>query len=238
MPMPLPPPAYSLVIVPHCDDADYYCGGTLARWAHEGRRTVVAVLTDGSKGAVDESVETASLVATRRDEQRRAAAHLGISAVEFLAYPDGELTDTADLRRDIIRLIRRHRPEIIVTLDPRADRVPPGGINHPDHRMAGRATLDALYPGAHLPTYFPELLAEGLPPHHAAEVWLAATEAPDEFVDVADTLERKVAALREHTSQFGDGEGVASEVRFIAEWSGSRGGLSAAEGFRRIVNSW
>ena len=231
-------PAYALVIVAHCDDADYYCGGTLARWADEGRRLVVGVLTDGSKGAIDPRVSPAQLEAQRRDEQRRAAAHLGIASVEFLNYIDGELDNTVALRRDIVRLIRHHRPEVLVTLDPRADAIPPGGINHPDHRAAGRATLDALYPAAHLPTYYPELQAEGWQPHHAAEIWLAATDSPAEFVNISGTLERKIAALREHVSQFGDGEGVAAEVRWIAEWTGQKAGLAAAEGFRRIVNSW
>ncbi len=116
--------------------------------------------------------------------------------------------------------------------------MPPGGINHPDHRNAGRAALDALYPAAHMPTFFPELLAEGLLPHHAAEVFLAATDAPNEYVDIAATLDQKIAALHEHRSQFGDGEGVAAEVRFIAEWVGQKAGLTTAEAFRRIPNSW
>jgi LmbE family N-acetylglucosaminyl deacetylase len=231
-------PAYALVIVPHCDDADYYCGGTLARWAREGRRAALAVLTNGAKGTMDPSQPPADLIATRRNEQRRSAALLGIERVEFLDYAEGEIENTSGLRRDIVRLIRRHRPEVIMALDPRADSVPPGGINHPDHRNAGRAALDALYPAAHLPTFFPELRTEGLDPHHPAEVLLAATDAPDEFVDIAATLETKITALRQHVSQFGDGDGVAAEVRFIAEWAGQRAGLAAAEAFRRIVNSW
>ncbi|MBI4516831.1 MAG: PIG-L family deacetylase [Deltaproteobacteria bacterium] len=233
-----PTPAYALVIVPHCDDADYYCGGMLAGWAAQGRRVVLAVLTDGAKGTMDLQQPPAELTAQRRAEQRRAAAHLGLAAVEFLAYSEGEVDNSPPLRRDLVRLIRRHRPEVVVTLDPRADAVPPGGINHPDHRNTGRATLDAIYPAAHMPTFFPELLAEGLQPHHAAEVLLAATDTADEYVDVSTTLDQKIAALREHHSQFGDGDGVAAEARFIAEWTGQRCALELAEGFRRIVNSW
>jgi len=236
MPAPSVPSAYALVIVAHCDDADYYCGGTIAGWADEGRRVILAVLTDGAKGTTDEALSPAILVAQRREEQLRAAAVLGIAAVEFLDYTEGALDNSPDLRRDIVRLIRRHRPELVVTLDPRADAVPPGGINHPDHRNTGRATLDAIYPAAHLPTFFPELRAEGLQPHHAAEVLLAATDTPSELVDIAATLERKIAALRQHSSQFGDGDGVAAEARFIAEWTGK--GVGLAEGFRRLVNSW
>lgn len=230
--------SYALVIVPHCDDVDYYCGGTIAAWAAEGKRIVLAVLTDGSKGTLDPHADPAAVAATRQAEQRRAAAVLGIDEVEFLTFPEGLIENTPGARCEVVRLIRRHRPETVITLDPRADAIPPGGINHPDHRNAGRVVLDAIYPAAHLPTFFPELLAEGLEPHHAAEVLLAATEAPSDYVDIAATLDRKIEALRQHQSQFGDGEGVAAEARLIAEWNGERAGLSAAEPFRRIVNSW
>ena len=187
---------------------------------------------------MDPCQPVADLIATRRDEQRRSAALLGIERVEFLDYAEGEIENTSGLRRNIVRAIRRHRPEVVVTLDPRADSVPPGGINHPDHRNTGRAVLDALYPAAHMPAFFPELRAEGLDPHHPADVLLAATDAPDEFVDITATLQTKIAALRQHSSQFGDGDGVAAEVRFIAEWAGQRAGFAVAEAFRRIVNSW
>lgn len=229
---------FALVIVPHCDDCDYYCGGAVAAWTAEGKRVVLAVLTDGAKGTTDATADPAVVAAIRQAEQRRAAAVLGIDVVEFLDFAEGEIDSTPAARRAIVRLIRRHQPETIVTLDPRADAVPPGGINHPDHRNTGRLVLDATYPAAHLPTFFPELLAEGLAPHHAAEVLLAATEAPSDWVDVAATLDRKIEALRQHVSQFGDGEGVAAEARFIAAWNGERAGLDAAEPFRRIVNSW
>lgn len=229
---------FALVVVPHCDDVDYYCGGTVAAWTSEGKRVVLAVLTDGSKGTIDPDADPAAVAATRQKEQRFAAAVLGIDHVEFLAFPEGEIENTLDGRREVVRLVRKHRPETIVTLDPRADAIPPGGINHPDHRNTGRLVLDALYPAAHLPTFFRELGAEGLEPHHAAEVMLAATEAPTDYVDVTATLERKIEALRRHESQFGDGEGVAAEARLIAEWNGERAGMKAAETFRRIVNSW
>lgn len=230
--------SYALIVVPHCDDADYYAGGTIASWTAEGRRVVLAVLTDGSKGTLDPAADPAAVAAGRQAEQRRAAEVLGIAAVEFHAFPEGAIDNTAEARREIVRLIRRHRPETVVTLDPRADAIPPGGINHPDHRNTGRLVLDAIYPAAHLPAFFPELLAEGLEPHHAAEVLLAATDAPTDWVDIGGTLERKCAALRQHESQFGDGEGVVAEARLIAEWNGARAGMAAAEPFRRIVNSW
>lgn len=229
---------FALIIVPHCDDCDYYCGGTVAAWTAAGKRVVLAVLTDGAKGTIDPDADPAEVAATRQAEQRRAAAILGIDLVEFLDFPEGEIDNTPTGRRAIVRLIRRHQPETIVALDPRADAIPPGGINHPDHRNSGRLVLDAVYPAAHLPTFFPELLAEGLAPHHAAEVLLAATDAANEWVDVTATLERKIEALRQHASQFGDGEGVAAEARLIAEWNGEHAGMQAAEAFRRIVNSW
>jgi len=229
---------YALIIVPHCDDADYYCGGTVAGWAAERKEIALAVLTDGSKGTLDPAARPEAVAQTRQAEQRRAAAILGIAHVEFLRFPEGEIENTVAARGEIVRLIRRHRPECVVTLDPRADAIPPGGINHPDHRNAGRLVLDAIYPAAHLPTFFPGLIAEGLEPHHAAEVLLAATDSPTDYVDIDATLELKIAALRQHASQFGDGEGVAAEARLIAAWNGERAGVAAAEPFRRIVNSW
>jgi LmbE family N-acetylglucosaminyl deacetylase len=174
------------------------------------------------------------LVPVRQAEQRAACRVLGIAEVLFLGYADGALEPTLALRRDLTRVIRRYRPDAVVCTDPTRRFYGSRYMNHPDHRVAGDVTLDAVYPSAETRFIFPELLAEGLEPHHVREVWLHGSEAADTFVDIARVLELKIRALREHRSQLGEWD-PAPMLRGWARQQGAPRRLRAAEAFRRMV---
>lgn len=224
-----------LVVAAHPDDADIGCGGAMARLALEGRRVVLAVVTDGTEGGEDPSVPDEVLRDRREAEQRAALAALGVSEVEFLRFPDGRLEPTLAARREITRIIRRYRPATVFAHDPTAHLFE-GYINHPDHRASGVATLDAVFPAAGNPRAFRELLAEGLAPHKVKRVYLFYTANANAWIDISGApLDRKVAALSRHESQLGaewDGE---KWLREEAARTGKEAGLTAAEGFRRII---
>ncbi len=193
-----------LLILAHPDDPEFFCGATLAKWAREGKSITYLLATCGSKGSDNPDLTPDALCLNRQEEQRAAAAIIGARQVIFLAYQDGELVNSPELRRDLTREIRRFRPDIVVTCDPTTFFRANAYINHADHRTIGAAALDAIFPAAGNPLYFPELLAEGFKPHTPREVWLALTNEPNVWVDVSDTLEIKLAALREHKSQIQD----------------------------------
>jgi LmbE family N-acetylglucosaminyl deacetylase len=196
-----------LVILAHPDDPEFFCGATLARWARAGHHIEYCLMTCGDKGynetTTPEHVTAAELCGIRHAEQRAAASIIGVRAVHFLDRPDGYLVADLELRRDIVRTIRRLRPDIVVTCDPQT-LFAAYGINHPDHRAAGQAVLDAVFPAAGNASYFPELLAEGLPPHMPGEIWCALTNQPSVTLDITDTWPTKLEALLNHRSQIGD----------------------------------
>ena len=194
-----------LVILAHPDDPEFFCGGTLARWALAGHEITYALLTCGDKGrnADNRSIADDELCALRHLEQRAAADVLGVKAIHYLDREDGYLVPDLDLRRDVVRLIRRFKPDVLVTCDPQ-NLFAAYGINHPDHRAAGQAVLDAVFPSAGNDLFFPELLEEGLQPHAPKEVWVSLTNQPNVTLDVTGTWEIKLRALKEHKSQTGD----------------------------------
>ena len=203
-----PPRQHVLVVLAHPDDPEFFCGATLARWARAEHKITYCLLTCGDKGFNDSTTKDmtpASLCALRRDEQRAAADIIGAAAVHFLDREDGYLVPDLDLRRDIVRVIRRERPDILVTCDPQ-NLFAGYGLNHPDHRAAGQAALDAAFPAAGSPVFFPELLAEGLDPHMPREIWCSLTSQPNTVLDVTETWDIKLAALLNHKSQIGDAE--------------------------------
>lgn len=206
-------PARVLVILAHPDDPEFSCGGTVARWASEGHEVVYAIVTDGSKGTDDRDFTRDELVATRVKEQQAAADVLGVRNIIFMGHPDGEVVPDLKLRKDIVRLIRQVRPDIVITSDPTTLITSFGTINHPDHRAVGLATLDAIFPAARNHNYFADLLAEGLETVYVREVYLSGTLHPDTWVDVTATLDRKLAALRCHVSQIKDMDGLAQRLR-------------------------
>lgn len=203
-----------LVVLAHPDDPEFFCGGSIAKWTREGHQVKYCLLTCGDKGADDVNVNPKDLCNLRNVEQRSAAAILGVEQVEFLGYPDGYLVPDINLRKDITRIIRLEKPDILVTCDPETFIVGETRINHPDHRAAGQATLDAVFPAAGNPLYFPDLLHEqGLMPHSVDEVWISLTQKPTIRVDVTDYWETKIQALYQHKSQIGDPEKFLQRMR-------------------------
>jgi LmbE family N-acetylglucosaminyl deacetylase len=221
-----------LVIVAHPDDAEFGCGGAVARWVAEGHEVFYCVATNGNRGSDDPAMLPERLAAIREAEQRAAARVLGVTDLVFLGYPDGELEDTRDARRDVVRAIRRFRPDRIVTQNPFPTLNPYSA--HRDHRHAGRLALDAIYPYARDPLHFPELLAERWQPHKVREAYVMGYPEPDVMVDITATMERKLAALRCHASQIRDIAGVEARVRERAAELGKPHGYTYAEAFRLI----
>jgi len=201
-------------IFAHPDDPEFFCGGTFARWAAEGKRVIFVLATSGDKGSSDLTITSEQLVAIRESEERAAATRLGVGEVIFLRYPDGELQPTLDLRRQLTRLIRLKKPDAVVTNDPTARWYGTQYINHPDHRAIGDAALDAVFPAARGHLVFPELFqVEGLAPHKVTTVYLCGTHDPNAKIDVTAYLDIKIAALREHKSQIADMEEMERRQR-------------------------
>ena len=226
-------PQRVLVVLAHPDDPEFFCGATLAKWARAGKEIHYLLLTCGDKGSDDPEMTPELLCADRQIEQRAAAAVIGATQVMFLGYHDGELENTLDVRREIVREIRRHKPQIIVTCDPTTYFRANAYINHTDHRTAGAAALDAVFPAAGNRMYFPELLAEGLEPYAPKEIWMSLTNDPNVWVEVNDTLAIKIAALREHKSQVKDPANLEKRIRERLRRSDFDGELYA-ESFRVI----
>jgi LmbE family N-acetylglucosaminyl deacetylase len=219
-----------LTIFAHPDDAETSAGGTLLTWAAAGARITLCIITDGDKGTADPTDRREQVIARRRQEQERAATRLG-AQVLWLGYEDGLLQPTLQLRRDLVRVIRTVRPNLVMTHDPTVWFRHGVYINHPDHRAAGQAVLEAIYPAVKKPLAFPELLEEGLQPHVVEEVWLALTDHPDTFVDITGVLEEKLALIGAHASQFPPEPTRLAFTHFARE-TGERAGMEAAEGFR------
>jgi LmbE family N-acetylglucosaminyl deacetylase len=219
-----------LVIAAHPDDMEFWCGGTLARYVAAGTRVDLVLCTSGDRGSADPHILATHLAEIREAEQRAAVAFLGLHSVTFLRHPDGDLAESAALRGDLVRQIRRHRPDLLITHDP-INPFPPY-VAHRDHRAAGRVALDAVYPDARDWHYFPEQIAlEGLRPHVTPNVWLMATTAPTFFVDISATLERKIAARLEHRSQTGQPDALRKSWPRRAAEIGAPAGLPYAEAF-------
>jgi LmbE family N-acetylglucosaminyl deacetylase len=221
-----------LTVFAHPDDAETMAGGTLLKWAKEGHAITMCLITDGDKGTSDPDDTPATVVARRRVEQAHAAARLG-ATVLTLGYEDGTLQPTLGLRRDLVRVMRRVRPTVVVANDPTVWFRHGQYINHPDHRAAGQAAVEALYPAVKKASIFPELLAEGHEPHVVEEVWLGPTDEPDVFVDISDVFDEKIALICEHASQF-PLEATRAAFARIAREAGAPRGLALAESFRTV----
>ena len=203
-----------LAVMAHPDDVDFGAAGTVAVWTGRGVEVVYLIVTDGDAGGFDDGLSREEMARLRRDEQRAAAACVGVGDVRFLGYPDGRVEATLDLRRDIARVIRQVRPDVVLTSSAERNY---GHIHpsHPDHRAVGAAALDAVYPDARNPYAFPELLAEeGLEAWTVREVWTSGGPLVNHYVDVTEEVPRKVAALRAHASQTAHhGDGLEEMVR-------------------------
>ncbi len=229
-----------LIVVAHPDDCDFGCAATTARWTDAGISVSYCIVTDGRAGGFDRSVSRERMAVIRREEQMAAARVVGVTDIAFLGYPDGELTVTHDLRRDITRIIRQRRPDRVVTQSPERNwnRL---FASHPDHLAAAEAALAAVYPDSRNPFAHADLLErEGLEPHTVRELWVmgVAPERVNQWCDVTATRERKLEALRCHRSQYLDWDALEGRVRTWLRVGGEAAGLgpdSAAEGFHRVV---
>lgn len=225
-------PSRALAVYAHPDDPEVSCGGTLARWAAAGCEVTVAVACAGDKGSSDPGADPGQLASRRGEEVEAAAAALGVASVVRWGRPDGELAAWDDLRAELVALVRQVRPEVVVGPDPTAVFFGDGYVNHADHRTLGWALLDAVAPAAGSPLYFRDR-GEA---HQVSTLLLSGSLEPDAWVDVSSALEAKVAALFCHATQLAPdaGDWLADFVRSRAEDEGRRGGVGAAEGFRRI----
>ena len=196
----LEPVQRALVVIPHPDDAEFGCGGTVARLTQAGKEVFYLVATSGNKGGRDTDMTADYLVDARQDEQRRAAEVLGVSEVVFLDFGDGELEDDHAFRRQLVYHIRRLKPDIVFTTDPFRTSF----YIHRDHRMTGLVTLDAVFPYARDRLHYPEHIAEGLDGHNVDEIFFWGSENPDTFIDIRDVTDLKIKSLLAHTSQVQD----------------------------------
>lgn len=197
-------PQKILVILAHPDDPEFFLGGTIIRWISLGHTVIYCLLTKGDKGGSDLCFTADQLVAIREAEQRAAAAALGVEAVHFLDQKDGFLIPAVEIRKALVKVIREIRPDIIITSDPTNYFPSDMYINHPDHRLAGEIAIQAIFPAANNPLYFPELITDGYDPHHVKEVWFSLTSQPNCVIDITREFPMKVQALKNHASQIGD----------------------------------
>jgi LmbE family N-acetylglucosaminyl deacetylase len=218
-----------MLVVAHPDDSEFSSAGTVARLKDAGKRVVLIQVTSGDRGTSDASVDPVELGKIREEEELEAARRLGMDEVVFLRCPDGLLMPDLELREKIVRMIRAHKPDVIITHDP----FRPYAL-HPDHRAVGLATTDAVYPTARDPLYFPEHLKDGLEPHKTAEIWFFGPEHPDKVIDITETFERKMHALRAHVTQVGEAEELETRMRDRAKELAEGHAFELGEAFKVV----
>jgi len=234
----------AMVIVAHPDDAEFGAAGTIARWVQEGWDAYYVICTDAAGGGPDEATDVGldarrHMTETRKREQRAAGEVLGLKDVIFLDYPDGQLQPTIELRRDIVRVLRKYRPTRLICQSPERTWVPMMflGRYHPDHLAAGEAVIKAIYPASQNPWDFPELLEEGLLPHKVKEIYITGAPHINYFVDISETMNKKIEALMCHKSQFiGREQDVEKMMRSRTAALGKKYWVEFAEEFHRTEN--
>lgn len=230
-------PQKAMSIHAHPDDQEFTVAGTLAKWAAAGCEVISVVITSGDAGSNDPAQDAAYkpvLARLREGEQNAANDLIGVKGTLYLHYPDGELEPTLALRKELTRLIRTHRPDVVVTGDPQAVFYGNGYINHPDHRAAAQAATYAVFPSAGSRLLFAELLKEGFEPHNVKRLYLHGPEKPDTWVDISGTIDTKLAALKKHVSQLGDWD----PEKMIREWAAEEGkekGMAYAEAYKVMI---
>jgi len=219
-------------VVAHPDDAEFLCGGSIAKLCAQGWEVNYILTTSGDMGTRDDKMSRPAMAVIREKEQVEAATVLGVKEVVFLRYPDGFYEDTAESRGKIVREVRRLKPDLVITWDPYRT-----SFTHRDHRLTGQSTMDALYPLARNPLGYPEHLLEGLGVHRVNEVWLAGSPDPDHYVDVTDQFEIRIKALRKHKSQIGGAPiaGLRKRLRDRLKEVAKEQEFELGEAFRRIV---
>ena len=224
-------PKVVLGVAAHPDDLDYYAGGAVAQLTAAGAKVYYLILTDGSKGLTHTTGATTDLPALRQDEQRAALRQLGGADVRFCNHCDCELEVTQAVKNEIVAVVRDLRPDLVITFDPSMIYAADFGlINHSDHRAAGQATLDAIYPLArdHTP-------GDGVKPHKTDEVWLINLTNPNHYVDITDCFEQKLVAVAAHKSQFPDRHAIEQRLRAENSTTGKAAQCALAESFVKIV---
>ncbi len=227
-------PDRAMFIYAHPDDIEFGVAGTAAKWAQGGCEVTYVVITDGNVGSHEQGMTTEKLAETRRAEQNAAAKMAGASHCLFLGYHDGLLQPTLELRKQLVRLIRQYKPNVVVTGDPR--RFFPGGgrVNHPDHRAAATAVVDAVFPSAEMNMLYPDLFEEGLLGHKPNYLYVSHAEDSNTYIDISDTIDLKIESLRQHASQLGDWDPEEPLKSWSAE-NGKKVGFDHAEAFLRIT---
>ena len=224
-------PARVLAVYAHPDDPEVSCGGTLAHWGRAGAEVRLVIVNARDKGSPDPTMDPAVLTKRRAGEVDAAAEVLGLAGVDRLGLPDGEVSNDLALRGQIVRLVRVHRPEVVICPDPTATFFGDSYVNHRDHREVGWAVVDAVAPAAASPLYFPE----AGPPHQIGALLLSGTYEPEVWIDISDSLDLKVAAVQCHESRVGgDPSLVAELLRARTAESGAQVGVEHAEAFRRL----
>ncbi|MGQ0679117.1 MAG: PIG-L deacetylase family protein [Actinomycetota bacterium] len=227
-----------LIFFAHPDDGEFMAGGSSIKWAAEGKEVVLCVVTNGSHGSNDPAMVREELIAARMSEQRAAAQVTGISDVVFLGYEDCHVEDSHELRRDMIREIRRHKPDLVIGPDPTTYFFHDQYINHPDHRKVGEALCAAISPGAAtLPVYREELFDKGFEPHHLKAALFGLTGQPNYFVDITGSMDTKIRSVLVHYSQTPEfGDQIADRIKGFARDAGqqSEDRFEYAESYRAI----
>jgi LmbE family N-acetylglucosaminyl deacetylase len=229
-------PKRAMVIVAHPDDIEFSVAGTVARWVKEGAEVCYVLCTSGDVGIAEPGMTKAEATRIREAEQTAAAAVVGVHNVVYLREPDGMLEATMTLRKRLVREIRRFKPDTVIVGDPTVVWAGDGYINHPDHRAAALAAIDAIFPAAGQPNLFEELAEEGLTAHKPYKVYVMTWEKADVFVNITSTIDLKIEALRQHKSQIKDWN-PAEEVRKWAAETAKGKEMEYAEGFRVVTFS-
>lgn len=232
-------PKRAMTIQAHPDDQEFSIAGTLARWANAGCEITCVVITSGDSGSnkPEHGAEYKATLAAIREAEQTAANHvIGIRNTLFLHYPDGELEPTIPLRRELTRLIRQYKPDVVVSGNPEAFFYGSEYINHPDHRAAARAACEAVFPSAGSRLMLADMLAEGFEPHNVKRLYIHGVEKPDTWVDISKTIGTKVEALRKHVSQIGEWD-VSKEMRKWAKETGKKKKMDFAEAYKVMILS-
>ena len=230
-------PKIAMTIQAHPDDQEFGVGGTLAKWARAGTRIISVVITSGDSGSNDPAKDGShkqALAELREKEQLAANAVLGVQETIFLRYPDGELEPTIQLRKDLTRLIRQHKPDTVLSGNPEAWFYGNDYVNHPDHRAAAQAACTAVFPSAGSRLMFTDLLAAGYEPHDVSRLYIHGSEKSDTWIDISETLEVKIKALQQHVSQI-----PVDEVgKWMTDWAAEEAkdkGMQYAESYRVMI---
>ncbi len=228
------PAYYAMIIAPHPDDPEFGIAGSVANWISQGKEVVYIICTNGNKGTEDPEMQPEQLTDIRKREQLDAAETLGVKEVVFLGHDDQSLEDTAEFRKELVRVIRTYKPELVAAPDPYRRY-----IWHRDHRITGQVVLDAVYPYARDRWSYPDLLQSGFQPHKVKEILFWGAEQPNYFIDISHSFDKKIAALRCHKSQVG---------KFSKEWEDAYKnvlashakdkGYDLAEAFYRVQIPW